>query len=399
MREGCMMCGTSFSWGLSPENIPSRARVALLATYPALSWTRRTQLQHLMRRARWIFGTPTPVLLAVLLERALGGDIANAILDGASNALGAGPPLAHRVPAAAGEALWPWDSARAQRSLAPKTSLELQESIRRWAKLVRGVSLNFTCAKKTRPMLKLKGRKRLKGVGYGTMDAAEWNVCYDGWTPQVGACTVASVGIGGEWTFEDGMVGAGCTVHAFDPTETLADAHRRHVELPHLKATGRLFFHMEALSGIQQHQQRNMASRYGTFNLSATHNTQSLAQVLETATRGNPRKIVDVLKVDCEGCEWPAFLDVARFAPETLARVRIILIEIHAIKKYGMDRMHQLDQLLEHLIHVHHFRVYKVITNKGWPGARNQIKPMMKNLGFQKVPCCYVLHLMRPPFQ
>ena len=63
-------------------------------------------------------------------------------------------------------------------------------------------------------MLKLKGRKRLKASK--TMDAAEWNVCYDGWTPQA-ACTVTGWHCG-EWTFEDGMA-AQAVQHAFDPTE------------------------------------------------------------------------------------------------------------------------------------------------------------------------------------
>ena len=79
-----------------------------------------------------------------------------------------------------------------------------------------------------------------------------------------------------------------------------------------------------------------MASRYGTFNLSATHNTQFSHKSLRRRREGT-QEDRRRLEGGLQGCEWPAFLDVARFAPETLARVRIILIEIHAIKKNGMD--------------------------------------------------------------
>ena len=56
-------------------------------------------------------------------------------------------------------------------------------------------------------------------------------------------CLVLSIGIGGEWDFEEAAAARGCEVHAFDPTVALHALHRRqwsHVEKRH---PGRVHFH------------------------------------------------------------------------------------------------------------------------------------------------------------
>ena len=106
---------------------------------------------------------------------------------------------------------------------------------------------------------------------------------------------------------------------------------------------------------------------------------------------------IDVLKIDCEGCEWTAFTEVARRSPNLLSRVRTVLIEIHAIKPYGMHHAYLVHQLLDFLIHHHGFRVYRSGFNKGWPGARYQVKPTLIQAGFPRMPCCWLFHLVRPP--
>ena len=73
------------------------------------------------------------------------------------------------------------------------------------------------------------------------------------------------------------------------------------------------------------------------------------------------------------------------------------MLEVHSIKRYGMDKVVQVDQLLSFLIHTHGFRVYRAGFNNGWPGARNQIKMPLVQAGFPPKPCCWLLHLMRPP--
>ena len=97
------------------------------------------------------------------------------------------------------------------------------------------------------------------------------------------------------------------------------------------------------------------------------------------------------------GCEWPAFRYAATRTPHLLSQVRIILIEVHAIHMYGMKNGEMIDQLLNYLMDVHGFRLYRVHHNDGWPGARYHMKAGLRKLGFPGRPCCWLLHLMRPP--
>ena len=267
----------------------------------------------------------------------------------------------------------------------------LMASLRLWAKVVHGKSMNYTCLNASVPRRVRRPRRR---EGYGTKDADSWHVCYDGWKPWVSGCLGVSIGIGGEWGFEDGLVQSiGCHVYAFDPTEELRQSHTRHAEQVSREFGGRMHFAATGLGG--EVAQFNTASvRYGHFDQSKG-NIKTLGTILSATSVVQP--IVDVLKIDCEGCEWTAFREVAHRQPQLLSRVRIILLEVHSIQRYGMDRVAQVDQLLSFLIHTHGFRVYRSGFNKGWPGARNQIKAPLVKAGFPRLPCCWLLHLMRPP--
>jgi len=270
---------------------------------------------------------------------------------------------------------------------------QLMTSLRLWARMVKGHALNYTCRNASVPRRLRRANMR---SGYGTRDADSWHVCYDGWKPWVSGCVGVSIGIGGEWGFEDGLAQAtGCHVYAYDPTEELKESHHKHARLVSRDFGGRMHFEVVGLGG--EAAQFNTASlRYGHFDQSKG-NIRTLGSILTSATVGRPSPIVDVLKIDCEGCEWTAFREVEMRQPRLLSRVRIILLEVHSIKRYGMDKVMQVDQLLSHLIRTHGFRVYRSGFNKGWPGARNQIKTPLVQAGFPPIPCCWLLHLMRPP--
>ena len=48
------------------------------------------------------------------------------------------------------------------------------------------------------------------------------------WHPPTEGCLAVSIGIGGNWGFEDSLADAGCDVHAFDPTWELWRSHLEH---------------------------------------------------------------------------------------------------------------------------------------------------------------------------
>lgn len=58
-------------------------------------------------------------------------------------------------------------------------------------------------------------------------------------------CLAVSIGIGGDWKFEDGLVSRGCEVHAFDPTAELRAKHEKHAGAP--STLGRMKFHFLGL--------------------------------------------------------------------------------------------------------------------------------------------------------
>ena len=280
--------------------------------------------------------------------------------------------------------------------LSKADKLKLLIRLKRWAQMVRGKGLNYTCSNASVPRRLLLPKAR---SGYGTRDADSWHVCYDGWKPWAHGCLGVSIGIGGEWGFEDGLVQqVGCRLFAYDPTEELARSHASHAAHISRRFDDRMRFSVVGLGGDEA--QHNTASkRYGSFN-SSKGNIKTLGSIMASVSAGTQSArlpIIDVLKIDCEGCEWTAFREVEDRQPHLLSRVRIILLEVHSIKKYGLASSAQVDRLLSFLIDTHGFRVYRSGFNKGWPGARNKVKSLLVQAGFPALPCCWLLHLMRPP--
>ena len=115
---------------------------------------------------------------------------------------------------------------------------------------------------------------------------------------QPGKCVAFSVGSRNQFGFENSLSPFGCTVHTFDHT----------VEHPNPPA--HVTFHRFGLTGLG----------------SSNPKLRSLLQLLEITQYSGGR--IDLLKVDCEGCEYDAFA-----SPEVLdfmkKHVRQLLIELH----------------------------------------------------------------------
>lgn len=271
----------------------------------------------------------------------------------------------------------------------------LRTRLRAWAQVINGRSSRYVCKNASVPRAVFRQQRTARQArGYGTRDADSWHVCYDNWEPWKTGCIGVSIGIGGEWGFEDGLAqNPGCHVHAFDPTEELRVRHTSHAN--NAEQNGRMHFEASGLGGDKP-QANTKSLRYGGFDPNTT-SILPLDVIMRKATALRESKVVDVLKIDCEGCEWTAFTQVARSNPNLLLRVRMIMIEIHAIQRYGLHRPWEVDRLLDFLITHHGFRVYRSGLNKGWPGARNQIRHSLVQAGFPHMPCCWLLHLIRPP--
>jgi hypothetical protein len=98
-------------------------------------------------------------------------------------------------------------------------------NLKRWASMVNGKSDSYRCRRSFVPV-----RRVNRSMADPLTTGDQWHVCGPQWTRP--GCLAVSIGIGGEWSFEDGLVDAGCTVHGFDPTRRLRQRHKEHASDP-----------------------------------------------------------------------------------------------------------------------------------------------------------------------
>lgn len=115
---------------------------------------------------------------------------------------------------------------------------------------------------------------------------------------------VYSVGSNGDFSFETGMRKRcpSCELHTFDPTGNWTTI-----------AAG-----------------KNIDSSYHMWGL-ARQSDGKLARSMRDVVQllGHERRLIDVLKIDCEGCEWGAFESIWKDLDEERYRIGQILIELH----------------------------------------------------------------------
>ena len=198
-------------------------------------------------------------------------------------------------------------------------------------------------------------------------------------------CLVFTLGIADQWTFEDWIGQQGCEVHAFDPTIAYLDRHLAH-------KSDNVIFHYEGLKGNSSTvSAESHVSSYGKLG----GEFYTLNELWKKY--GNNRKI-NMIKIDCEGCEWESFVDAARFYPEALENTCTIVIEVHVVKSLQMRTIKQLIQMSEFwrlFIEVLGFRLWYLHKNPGGPVDR-VVNPILIQLGLEPDICCYEIALYRP---
>lgn len=233
-----------------------------------------------------------------------------------------------------------------------------------------------------------------------------WGVCCALPMPMPPAeepCVVASVGIGGEWHVEDALAHAGCHVTAFDPTEKLRASHAAHADLP---SSHRLRFHYLGLSApaagaasagaasaSSAQAARQTTLPYGALSASRL---RTLDHLLDVAVAGRVRDTVDVLKIDCEGCEWSVFRWLVEARPTLLSRVRLLMLELHITPAFGLTDGSTLTLLMRHIMCDHGFKIYRRRLNGGFKAHQNQATASLVAAGMPEAPCCVELHFVRP---
>jgi hypothetical protein len=153
--------------------------------------------------------------------------------------------------------------------------------------------------------------RRIGGMG----DGPKW-VCDPHRLSKKPDCLVYSVGSEGNFMFENSImeeIGKNCEVHTFDP-----------------EMTGRKYGHL-APSGVNYHNwgfksEKGPATEQARFDPNIDRNRGMFKTIKDTIKElGHEGRVIDIFKIDCEGCEWTTF-DGWFDAGATL---RQILVEVH----------------------------------------------------------------------
>ena len=207
-------------------------------------------------------------------------------------------------------------------------------------------------------------------------------------------CVVLSIGIGGDWEFELLALARGCEVHAFDPTLALRKQHMQMARLIQ-REFPRLQFHLLGLGGpkskaLSGGAQGNQYDRAGT-------GLAELIQLDEMMARFARGRRVDILKIDCEGCEHEAFNHVASHAPQLLCSVAQLSIEVHFKVAENVTTQHDVAAWMRHVWDEHGFRSFRTVLNTGWDSPLFQLRHItgLENSGLSPDVCCYNVQMLK----
>ena len=112
----------------------------------------------------------------------------------------------------------------------------------------------------------------------------------------------------------------------------------------------------------------------------------------------NTTRRVDILKIDCEGCEHEAFMHVASHAPQLLRRVAQLNIEVHLKVAENVTTQQDVAAWMRHVWDEHGFRSFRTVINSGWNSPLFQLRhiPGLEKSGLPPDVCCYNVQMLKP---
>ena len=134
--------------------------------------------------------------------------------------------------------------------------------------------------------------------------------------PPAGECLVYSVGINGEWSFDEAMESYGCQVYAFDPSMTVGDHDH----------TAAIHFYNLGFSS------RDYTNGNGW-------RFRSLSSAYEMLKSKHGDRTIDYLKLDIEYDEWIVIPNIIKSG--MMNKVRQLAIEIHLPVEDSLCKMRE----------------------------------------------------------
>eukprot|EP00308_Calcidiscus_leptoporus_P016769 CAMPEP_0119366080 /NCGR_PEP_ID=MMETSP1334-20130426/12958_1 /TAXON_ID=127549 /ORGANISM="Calcidiscus leptoporus, Strain RCC1130" /LENGTH=389 /DNA_ID=CAMNT_0007382199 /DNA_START=127 /DNA_END=1292 /DNA_ORIENTATION=+ len=210
------------------------------------------------------------------------------------------------------------------------------------------------------------------------------------------SCAAHIIGIGANWVFTRYATTHGCSVHAWDPTLELRKEHERGA-----KRTNRLAaraarpqnvtFHFAGLRGADRPTGAQSVNSYGSVNGADMLTLDAMV----ARTRGDGG-ILRVLTVDCEGCEWASFsqLAVDSAAAASLANVEYLVVELHVTPTLVAPTLAQFVTFFDFVFNTLGFRLWSLRSNDGFPRDQ-QVVDFLGIAGLPAGLCCYELGLVR----
>ena len=192
---------------------------------------------------------------------------------------------------------------------------------------------------------------------------------------------VFSFGIAMDFAFDDRMASRGFTVHSFDPTSSSRSFHQNH-------SVHGVTFHFGGLQASREcGRVTTFGGSYGRLGGSLETLTSWMRKIHTT------QRLLGVLKIDCEGCELPAFMQIARQEPQILAKVSVLLIEVH-LAQHLRATVAGVQAFFEIIFEVHGFRLMYLRANAGKP-MDQKVESGLVELGAPQGICCYEMALVR----